>query len=350
MLKFLKKLLYKGIYNIKKVVVVYYYELVKFIFILFCFFYIDPTRIISILKVIIPMCTFLYVNIFDNTLMTMSLSENTDINMSTSENIGISMSRSESIGSGPPSLSDGNSMSAPESNGSRPPSLSDGNSMPGPDSNRSSPPALTERSTLSGSSVHSPGPYESPGDRSSSSNSAGSSYYDPNNDYGIYSESSHGSLIMGTRNVTPFHNTYYYAAKLNEDVLNINAHVSGTNIKIELSRASTITGGPGPKDLLAHIKGETVIIREAASLPQDEQREILISIKKAIFNIDMATRNARIADVVYPNGRSPGSVKSFTDSLGNHVRSRIDRDAFNEARGVLAECKKMLYENRWSKD
>lgn len=336
MMKSLKKLLYKGIYNIKKVVVVYYYELVKFIFILFCFFYIDPTRIISILKIIIPMYTFLYVNIFDYTLMTMSLSENT----------GLSLSLSENNVSGPSSLSDDNSTSAPESNVSRPPSLSDGSVIPAPNSNRSSPPALTEKSTLSDSSVHSPGPYESPGDRSSESNSAGSSYYDPNNDYGLYPESSHGDFKMGTRNVTPFHNTYYYAAKLNEDVLNINAHVSGTSVKIELSRASTITGEPGPKDLLAHINKETIIIKQAATLPQDEQREILISIKKALFNIDMATRNARIADAVYPNGRSPESVKSFTDSLGNHVRSRVNRNAFNEARSVLAECKKMLYENR----
>lgn len=288
MMKFLKKLIYKGIYYKKKVVVVIINILKKYIFLLYCFFLIDPVKAISMFRLILTVYMYLYVNIFENVDISISLS----------------------------------------------------------DSNRSTPPILTDGSSLPDSSLPSPSEYQSSIGSEGRSNSAGSSYYDPDNDYGLYEESSISSRELGTRNASPVHNTHYHAAKLSEDILNINAHVAGTDLSVELSRALTITGVPGPKDLVAHVSGEIVVIKQAATLPQDEQREILLSVKKALFNIDMATRNSEIAEAGHSNGNTSGSEKSYTNSQGVRVRERISRADFEEARSVVSECRRTLYRNR----
>ena len=100
-------------------------------------------------------------------------------------------------------------------------------------------------------------------------------------------------------------NTQFYTSKLVDNTGNISEMVQGTNINIEVSHKNAYNLAPaGPNDLISQTQDfkEIIIIRNAGSLPLDEQRVLLENVKQGLFNVNNADHEASLAAQGYQTG------------------------------------------------
>jgi len=100
-------------------------------------------------------------------------------------------------------------------------------------------------------------------------------------------------------------NTQFYTSRLLDNIQNIMEMVQGTNIEIEISHKNAYNLDPaGPNDLVSQTQDfkEIIIIRNAGSLPLDEQRVLLENVKQGLFNVNNADYEALLAAQGYQTG------------------------------------------------
>src|SRR5260370_8716321 len=100
-------------------------------------------------------------------------------------------------------------------------------------------------------------------------------------------------------------NTQFYTSKLVDNTGNISEMVQGTNINIEVSHKNAYNLAPaGPNDLISQTQDfkEIIIIRNAGSLPLDEQMVLLENVKQGLFNVNNAVHEASLAAQGYQTG------------------------------------------------
>jgi hypothetical protein len=100
-------------------------------------------------------------------------------------------------------------------------------------------------------------------------------------------------------------NTQFYTSKLLDNTENISEMVRGTNIDIEISHKNAYNLAPaGPNDLVSQTQDfkEIIIIRNAGSLPLNEQRVLLENVKQGLFNVNNADHEALLAAQGYQTG------------------------------------------------
>jgi hypothetical protein len=123
--------------------------------------------------------------------------------------------------------------------------------------------------------------------------SSSNNLWDPNNDmineylrddYGLFKEPAVDTAHYGTRSSSHAYNTQYHANRVYENVLGIKTLVADTDITIEFSRVSPLSFINVSKDLVSEFNGTTIIIKLASTVRQDVQAEILECVKQVMFH------------------------------------------------------------------
>lgn len=195
--------------------------------------------------------------------------------------------------------------------------------------------------------------------------SSSGNIWDPNNDminenlrdgYGLFQEPAIDTAHYGTRSSSHAYNTQYHANRVFENVLGIKTLVADTGITIEFSRVSPLSFINVSKDLVSEFNGTTIIIKLASTVRQDIQAEILECVKQVMFHwehceINLEEADKDFADGVYGlYGASPDTEKSFTNSMDEKEDPTTDFFDFEDAKAELNDALDMLIHNNWNEE
>jgi hypothetical protein len=118
--------------------------------------------------------------------------------------------------------------------------------------------------------------------------------------YGLYQEPQYypeneNQTQYPESNTVASNDALFYAANLAEKVSQVSSVLEDTNVQVQLSRAGTVTS-IGPNDLVGRTATDLIVIKDATSIPQGDQKFVLETVKESLHNLDKG--RAKLAEAV----------------------------------------------------
>lgn len=168
--------------------------------------------------------------------------------------------------------------------------------------------------------------------------------------YGLYQEPQYypeneNQTQYPESNTVASNDALFYAANLAEKVSQVSSVLEDTNVQVQLSRAGTVTS-IGPNDLVGRTATDLIVIKDATSIPQGDQKFVLETVKESLHNLDKG--RAKLAEAVIDwedgvyggNGTTDSEPDNDPNTESSRIVIRIEED-IDDAQDVL-----QIYGNR----
>jgi hypothetical protein len=166
-------------------------------------------------------------------------------------------------------------------------------------------------------------------DSSQPDNSQSDTNNNSQGNYGLYQEPQYypeneNETQYPESNTVASNDALFYAANLAEKVSQVSDILEDTNVQVQLSRENTVTS-IGPNDLVGRTDTDLIVIKDAASIPQGDQKFVLDSVKEALHNLDKGKAKLAEAEIDFQDGvyGGYGTTDSEPDNDPNAESPRI---------------------------